>query len=385
MPEYGKVVGEFYSHQRKGDPVALSGRVIFVPRVEARSSGRVYGPSARTGFVVNGVLMDSATGGNVGIELLAPGPDVRPDDWTYGVVPYLMDSSGASVPVRPFDVRVVAGGSVNLADVAPVPDPVSGEWMTRGEDGRGIVGVSQGDGVIVFEMSDGTTETYPMPESVPGPPGKPGEPGKDGAPGKPGDKGDKGDPGNPSAYEIVGPGRPDLPSTLGQNAQAVADAQPGTVFRSTDGAGVGALAWVKGPTGTWTVTNGDTGWRVVTGWIRDPTDTPCHVENGDLLVRRTNMTVHVATSSRIYVQNGAMIAPAEGFRPGDFGFLPWAWSTWNDPAYRFMTWLTWRKAFTQDSGANVVFQSNGLTVAMTSTSWPTNDAWPSAVPPKANI
>ena len=92
-----------------------------------------------------------------------------------------------------------------------------------------------------------------------------------------GDPGVKGDPGAPgvvssaSAYVIVGPGRPDTPSTTGGT---ITGAEPvGAEYRSTDGAGVGAFRWVKRPGGTWAVVDGDTGWRnvdaLITGWTAD--------------------------------------------------------------------------------------------------------------------
>ena len=88
-----------------------------------------------------------------------------------------------------------------------------------------------------------------------------------------GDQGVKGDTGAPgvvssaSSYVLVGPGRPDVPSTT---AGTITGAEPvGAEYRSTDGANVGAWTWRKRPTG-WAVTDGDTGWRDVTalasGW-----------------------------------------------------------------------------------------------------------------------
>lgn len=62
---------------------------------------------------------------------------------------------------------------------------------------------------------------------------------------------------------IIAAGRPDLPATMDSATQAaVSSASPGTLFRSTDGASVGAWAWMKRPTG-WTVIDGDTGWRIL--------------------------------------------------------------------------------------------------------------------------
>lgn len=70
-----------------------------------------------------------------------------------------------------------------------------------------------------------------------------------------------------SGSGLSGPGRPDVSSTLSRElASAVAAAPVGSVFSSTDGAGVGAWAWQKTP-GDWTVTYGNTGWRRLTSTI----------------------------------------------------------------------------------------------------------------------
>ena len=81
-----------------------------------------------------------------------------------------------------------------------------------------------------------------------------------------GDRGDKGETGAPgvvssaSSYVLVGPGRPDTPSTT---AGVITGAEPvGAEYRSTDGANVGAWTWRKRPAG-WVVTDGDTGWRKI--------------------------------------------------------------------------------------------------------------------------
>ena len=79
-----------------------------------------------------------------------------------------------------------------------------------------------------------------------------------------GDKGDKGAPGaltNASTYHIVGPGRPDVPSST---AGVIKGNEPvGATYYSEDGAGVGAHVWRRRPGGKWEVADGDTGWRDV--------------------------------------------------------------------------------------------------------------------------
>lgn len=104
-----------------------------------------------------------------------------------------------------------------------------------------------------------------------------------------GDKGDKGAPGaltNASSYHIVGPGRPDTPSST---AGTITGNEPvGATYYSEDGASVGAYVWMRRPGGKWEVTNGDTGWRDVTalvsGWHAN------YANGFRILARRTNST-----------------------------------------------------------------------------------------------
>ena len=66
---------------------------------------------------------------------------------------------------------------------------------------------------------------------------------------------------NSSSYIITGPGRPDTPATTGG---IITGNEPvGAEYRSTDGAGVGAFVWMKRPGGSWSVVDGDTGWRAI--------------------------------------------------------------------------------------------------------------------------
>ena len=60
---------------------------------------------------------------------------------------------------------------------------------------------------------------------------------------------------NASSYVLVGPGRPDTPSTTGG---VITGAEPvGAEYRSTDGAQVGAFVWMKRPGNKWVVMSGE--------------------------------------------------------------------------------------------------------------------------------
>ena len=177
---------------------------------------------------------------------------------------------------------------------APGRDGVDGAPGADGRDGQ--------DGhtpSLSWQGSALAVDGVPGPD-LRGPAGKDGEDGEDGAPGPApsikigtvasgttpsatikgtspdltldlvlakGDQGERGERGAPgvvssaSSYILVGPGRPDVPSTT---AGTITGSEPvGAEFRSQDGAGVGAYVWMKRPGGAWAVTDGDTGWRAV--------------------------------------------------------------------------------------------------------------------------
>ena len=121
-----------------------------------------------------------------------------------------------------------------------------------------------------------------------------------------------------SASTLTGPGRPDQSATTGG---VITGNEPvGTEYRSTDGAGVGAFVWMKRPGGKWEVTDGDTGWRLLT----DPAAIPVVI-----YARRLNSTVevrgyiasHGGTVPRIagtsyYVEQGLGFRPNKLAAPG---------------------------------------------------------------------
>lgn len=286
MAQHGTVVGRFLAPTGTGEP--LTGEVTFRARPAViRGEATVWLPAPVTATLDSeGHLTHN---GSRGVDLLAPGEGVDPDSWTWCVTGFLRHK-GRSVPFRGFDLEVPAGATVDLAEVTPAPDPVTGEYVTRGE--RGPVG----------PVGPAGPQGAPGPAGKPGPagpPGEPGPPGPEGAPGPdgtsgpvgpagpPGDRGPAGPAGpagvpgpvgpagDPSAYALRGTGRPDKPESLQDHQRAVvAAAEVGSVFTSTDGAGVGAWTWARRPSG-WVVTDGDT------GWCRIPTP------EGMLMARKT--------------------------------------------------------------------------------------------------
>ena len=249
---------------------------------------------------------------------------------------------------------ITAGGET--ATVRYTDGSVSTLPLPRGPEGApGRDGVDGAPGADGRDGQDGHTPSLSWQGSalavdgVPGPDlrGPAGEDGEDGAPGPApsikigtvasgttpsaaikgtspdltldlvlakGDQGERGERGAPgvvssaSSYVIVGPGRPDTPSTTGGT---ITGAEPvGAEFRSTDGAGVGAFRWVKRPGGAWAVVDGDTGWRRVGDLI---VSDPANAGNNPPRICRIGPVVYVQYASEITTL-AEYTLPA-GFRP----------------------------------------------------------------------
>ena len=132
MPSYGKVVGRFFTQQEKLGPVPLSGSILFTPRSHAKGDA-LYAAAPVVARVVDGVLTD---GSSDSVSLLAPSEGVEPSAWSWLVEPSLRDPRRGFVAWESFDVTVPAGGTVDLVKAAPVPDPVTGEWVAKGDPGE---------------------------------------------------------------------------------------------------------------------------------------------------------------------------------------------------------------------------------------------------------
>ena len=173
---------------------------------------------------------------------------------------------------------------------------------------------------------------------------------------------------NASSYVIVGPGRPDVPSTT---AGTITGAEPvGAEYRSQDGAGVGAFVWMKRPGGKWEVADGDTGWR----------ELPAGITSGTVLMNRARrIGQSVFLMGRIRNDTGALInwpkivntRPAAGFNVENTGAgtAPMAFylnDTLVDAGWTDVSWLTSGKHF--PAGSNFYWRFT----------WTTADAWPSA-------
>lgn len=299
-----------------------------------------------------------------------------------------------------WQVELVPGMAepVDLAALAPVV-VVDGEKWAAGPPGASVTGaVDNGDQTVSFTLSDGT-ETDPVtippgpqgergPEGPEGPEGPQGPKGDQGETGPKGDKGDRGEQGikgdtgpastvpgpagppgqvlTPESMLVVGPGRPDAPTTTGMTSAALAALPVGCEYRSTDGASVGAWTWRKRPTG-WTVTEGDTGWRAVA----IPTiDTSTSSDHGTF-VRRVGTRVTFAIAGKV-TDSSDWMAFAAGFRPRAtivHNLTPWSSAT---TAARLHTH--------QAGGLGWVAKPPVGFLPQCEIDWTTSDPWPTALP-----
>lgn len=240
-----------------------------------------------------------------------------------------------------------------------------GEQGERGEPGP------QGDPGPEGPRGERGDPGPPGDPGVPGADGEPGPPGEDGPAGERGEAGAKGDPGPPGAiptasdYSIVGPGRPDVPATTGGLVTAATPV--GATYTSTDGAGVGAWAWLKtGPT-TWIVTTGDTGLRALTlpeGW------------SGQVTLQRVGNAVTL-TATNLWVLSGSgTLGPhrPQGFKPpADRGALSLYPARSAVAANYGLVFFGERFDWSGPTQASAVY-NGGFT------QYPTTNPWPSTLP-----
>ena len=255
------------------------------------------------------------------------------------------------------------------------------------------------------------------PQGTPGDPGKdstvPGPPGERGAPGPApaikigtvtsgttpsatitgtspdltlglvlpkGDRGDRGETGPPgvvssaSSYVIVGPGRPDVPSTT---AGVITGAEPvGAEYRSQDGAGVGAYRWVKRPGGRWEVTDGDTGWRDVGDLLISPwTTTTAPL----LRIRRTTTAAYLHIQYKTKpVPSGAVLVIPAGFRGKGGGVNAGIASAAIIGQYNNTPIGNGATSYQNVNGNNTVYTNGASEGGTSSLTWAAADPWPTA-------
>ena len=305
------------------DVQPLNGTITFAPTTNA---GRVDDAFAQilpvTVRVFGGRIVDDED--LPGVRILATDANIGVADWAWRAS-FKFDS----LSLDPLTFKAPRDTTVNLTSGLV---PIKSQPYQIVEGASIVDAEEDGAGKIRFALSDGTfTRWIDIPNGEKGEKGDPGVKGDRGADGASatlamgsvtagatadawmtgtplarelhlslprglkGDKGDKGDPGakgetgavpTASDYLVVGPGRPDAPTTTGLSSAQIAALPVGCEYRSTDGASVGAWVWRKRPTG-WVVTSGDTGWV-------DRTATVNGRSGGTFKVRRTESSVFAA-------------------------------------------------------------------------------------------
>ena len=193
-----------------------------------------------------------------------------------------------------------------------------------------------------------------------------------------GDRGDRGETGPPgvvssaSSYILVGPGRPDVPSTT---AGTITGNEPvGAEYRSTDGANVGAFVWMKRPGGKWEVADGDTGWRRIT--------TYAPVSGGTFQLRRLGYSVTFRAWGIVTTGTGYFLSPdgsaAASQWPAGFSDGLSAHGSIQIPVLRDASLSASIERYWEGSALRILgtVPNRGAALA----SWITADAWPSTLP-----
>lgn len=118
-PAYTKVTGAFYAPQKiEGRPVALNGKITFTPTAPILIPGSgVHSSQARTGWVREGKLYESANALLEGVSLLAPVQGATPESFGYLVHFDLVDEAGVPAPLPQATITVSETETVSLTDL----------------------------------------------------------------------------------------------------------------------------------------------------------------------------------------------------------------------------------------------------------------------------
>ena len=305
-----------------------------------RVSGRVvypHGEDTPTPVTGDGVIeYVHATPGVIGEAV--HGPDRHRIEYVDGVAgeawlkagmwrAYVYPSEGRSYTLH---LGIPEDGDVTLADV--VGEVVPEGIVTRGEQGL------KGD-------------TGPA-STVPGPAGPPGQ------------------ALTPESMLVVGPGRPDAPTTTGMTSEALAALPVGCEYRSTDGAAVGAWTWQKTGPSAWMVTASDAPARRID--FVDGTVVTIHTSGGHTTIKRVGTDVAFSVSN--ITASGTISAWQKdipsGFRPSIEVNAPLICGE----AAGTMRLLVQSSGRARISGTVTHALINGLVT------WKTSDPWPTTLP-----
>ena len=176
--QYTKVTAKFFTQQSLSQaPLPMNGRVVFTPSTSVKSQDVVYTPVERVGYVVNGILMDSAEGGAEGVQLLTPQTGLAPSKWSYTAVAELYDENGKFAAYRAAVVELTPGETMDLTNMLvdespssiaatrtppePGPKGPTGEPGPKGPAGVGVPQVLSLSGQQLTLSHDGGTVTLP--------------------------------------------------------------------------------------------------------------------------------------------------------------------------------------------------------------------------------
>ncbi len=198
----------------------LSGEISFIAKADSiRGDGKIYLPAPVT------VQLDES--GAFAVDLLVPADSLQPSAWSWEAVPSL-SYEGAIVPWCSFFFDPMGKAEVDLSEVAPVPDPVTGEYVTRGEPGP------------TPELSIGQVSTVPAGQETVTITGPAESPTLDFAlpAGRLGWTGDRGPQGIPGPAGPAGPTGPSITSISAEDATFNITMSDGTTHRVPFPAGV---------------------------------------------------------------------------------------------------------------------------------------------------
>lgn len=350
--EHGFVVGRYLTAVADGpdldrlmDFTPAKGKVVFTPETVIR---RHEGPAPAL-VVQRPVTCEldeqgylTSPGGGRGVALIA------------GIYTVRFDVQGAQVPgptrIEVKDTHTEAAPLDLVLAMPEVVPPGSVVVVDETTAQRAEAAAARAEAVVADIESEVRAVVLASPElkGKQGDQGDPGEPGAPGDPGEPGPapslkigtvtsgstpsatikgtspdltldlvfaKGDQGGQGiqgppgmvsSASAYVIVGPGRPDTPSTTGG---VITGSEPvGAEYRSTDGANVGAWVWHKRPGNVWEAVELDTLTRYIAG------DTAILPQGGEATIRRIGRRVRLTLAGIPRVYNSTIFNIPTGFR-----------------------------------------------------------------------
>ncbi|WGH21932.1 minor tail protein [Rhodococcus phage Trogglehumper] len=146
-------------------PLVGTGDLFHLPKLPSPTDPEVFAPELRApkpipAKLVDGVLKDAT--GNSYIQLWAADMFTVPSELRYEVSFKNVQAGGKQIPnITSFAFVAVPDATIDLSAVARVPN--SPGPMARGEQGIGIENITELEGVLTFDMNDGSTYDISLP------------------------------------------------------------------------------------------------------------------------------------------------------------------------------------------------------------------------------